>query len=374
MQSRERVRTALSHREPDQIPVSLGTNIVDGFTLRAKESYERFLGRAPSPVVITHKAMGTVATPESILADLGVDFRTVRLKAPWNNPSIVNEDGSYLDDYGVLMKPCEYYYDAVSRPLAGAVCEKDIARSTWPDPFAEGRTDGLREEAKALAASPYAVVADIMCGGPFEQALWLRGWEDFLCDLYSAPALAEALLDRITEIDLGLWQVFLDAVGEVVDVVCQGDDLGMQDRPIIPPELYRQYILKYHRKLYDFIHSRTKAKIFHHSCGAVFDLIPGLIEAGIDVLNPVQTSAKGMDPIALKREYGKDIVFWGGLDTQRILPYGKPADVEDEVRRLMEILGKDGGYVFAPGHNIQALVPAVNVHAMVTAVVEHRGS
>jgi len=218
MTSRDRVRLALNHKSADMVPISLGTNIVDGFTKSAKNNYERYLGLESSSDVLTHKAMGTVATPAKILDLVQSDFRTVRLKAPWNNPETVYEDGSYLDDFGVLMKPCKYYYDAVTRPLAGD-------------------TD-------------YAIAADIMCGGPMEQALWLRGWEDFLSDLYVEPLLAEALLDRITELDIALWDVFLDAVGEYVDVVCQGDDLAMQDRAIISPEIYDKYIKKYHKRIF----------------------------------------------------------------------------------------------------------------------------
>lgn len=372
MNSRERVRTALEHKEPDRVPISLGSNIVDGFTKFAKDNYENYLGLEVTPHIITHKPMGTVSTPDKIMEMFGMDFRTVRLKAPWNNPSVVFDDGSYLDDYGVVMAPCEYYYDAVKRPLTGEITLEDIKNASWPDPYAPGRADGLREEARELYENTsYAIVADIMCGGPFEQALWMRGWEDFLADLYTEPALAEALMDRITEADIGLWDVFLTSVGDYIDVVCQGDDLAMQDRSIIPLDIYNKYIKKYHKRMYDFIKSKTKAKIFHHSCGSVYELIPGLIEAGVDILNPVQTSAKNMEPEKLKRLFGRDLTFWGGLDTQKILPFGTDQQIQDEVKRLIEILGKDGGYVFAPGHNIQALVPPENIDAILRAVLKY---
>ena len=162
------------------------------------------------------------------------------------------------------MAPCEYYYDIIKRPLQGTITLDDIKNASWPDPYAPGRTDGLRKEAEELyEKSDYAIVADIMCGGPFELALAMRGWEDFLCDLYTEPEVAEALMDKITEIDIGLWDVFLTAVGDYVDVVCQGDDLAMQDRSIIPIDIYNKHIKKYHKRIYDFIKSRTKAKIFH---------------------------------------------------------------------------------------------------------------
>jgi len=371
--SRERVNAALAHKEPDKVPMSLGTTIVDGLTKFAKDNYEEFLGLEITPHNVTHKMMGTVETPGSIAAMYGLDFKTIRLKAPWNNPTTVFDDGSYLDDYGCVLSPCEYYYDISKRPLTGEIDIEDIEKSSWPDPYAPGRTDSLREEVQELYENTnYAIVADIMCGGPFEQALWVRGWEDFLCDLYTDPKLAEALMDKITEIDIGLWDVFLTAVGDYVDVVCQGDDLGMQDRSIIPIDIYNKYVKKYHKRIYDFIKTKTKAKIFHHSCGSVYELIPGLIEAGIDILNPVQTSAKNMEPERLKREFGGYISFWGGIDTQKLLPFGTPQQIEDEVKKVIEILGKDGGYIFAPGHNIQALVPPENIDAMLKAALKYR--
>lgn len=373
MTSRERVKAALNHKQPDKTPISIGATIVDGFTKVAKGNYEKYLGLEVTPDEITHKPMGTVKTPENITKMYQMDFRTVRLKAPWNNPSKVFEDGSYLDDYGVVMGPSEYYYDPIKRPLEGPITKEDIEKSTWPDPYAPGRADGLREEARELYENTdYAIVADIMCGGPFEQAIWLRGFEDFLCDIYTEPALAEALMDKITEIDIGLWDVFLTAVGDYVDIVCQGDDLAMQDRAFIPLDIYNKYIKKYHKRIYDFIKTKTKAKIFHHCCGSAYELIPGLIDAGVEILNPIQTSAKNMEPERLKKEFGKDLSFWGGIDTQKLLPYGTPKQIEDEVKRVIETMGDGGGYIFAPGHNIQALVSPENIEAMLNAGLKHR--
>ena len=373
MTSRERVLLALSHKQPDHVPISIGTTIVDGFTRLAKENFEDYLSLPREECALTHKPMGTIATPHNILARYPADFTTVRLKAPWNNPTTVFPDGSYLDDYGCTMSPCEYYYDCTVRSLPGQITDDDIENCTWPDPYASGRADGLRNEAISLRqTTKKALVADIMCGGPFEQALWVRGWEDFLCDMYVNPALAERLLDKITEVDIGLWDVLLTAVGDQVDIVCQGDDLAMQTGPILSPELYQKIVFKYHKRLYDFIKSKTAAKIFHHSCGSVYRLIPGLIEAGVDILNPIQTSAADMEPERLKREFGGTIAFWGGFDTQKILPFGTPREITDEVKRLMEILGKDGGYIFSPGHNIQPLVPPENMRVMFDAAFFYR--
>jgi uroporphyrinogen decarboxylase len=220
---------------------------------------------------------------------------------------------------------------------------------------------GLEEEARRLTReTDFCIVGDIMCGGPFEQACWLRGYTAFLTDLYAEPAFAERLLEGITELDIGMWDAYLGAIGEHVQVVAQGDDVGMQDREYISPELYRKYIFPRHKRLYDFIHSRTRAKLFMHSCGSIRKLIPYLIEAAVDALNPVQYSAANMDLAELKREFGSELSFWGGgMDTQHALlgPGASLKSIEADVRRNMDILGKGGGFVFSATHNIQHETP-----------------
>ncbi|MDO8685203.1 MAG: uroporphyrinogen decarboxylase family protein, partial [Clostridiales bacterium] len=291
----------------------------------------------------------------------------------WKKPVFTYKDGSYVDDYGVLLRPSEYYYDPVKRSLAGPITLEDIKNCKCPDPNAPGLTDGLREEVKKMHENThFSILGDFVCGGPFEQSIWIRGFEDFLGDLYTEPMLAEALMDKVTENGIEMWDVFLTAVGDYVDVVCQGDDLGMQDRAFIPSYIYDRHIKKYHKRMYDFIKTKTRAKILHHSCGSVYELIPGLIEAGVDILNPIQTSAKNMEPERLKEEFGKDLTFWGGLDVQKVLPFGTLQEIEDEVKKVINIMSKDGGYVFAPGHNIQPLVPPQNVAAMMDAVMKYR--
>ena len=215
-----------------------------------------------------------------------------------------------------------------------------------------------------------------MCGGPFEQACWLRGYSAFLTDLHVDPAFAEALLEGITELDMGMWDAYLGAIGEHVQVVAQGDDVGMQDREYISPELYRKFIFPRHKRLYDFIHSRTRAKLFMHSCGSIRRLIPSLIEAGVDAAEPgAVLGCRDMDLAGLKKEFGSELAFWGGgVDTQcRLLGAGiTPETVEADVRRNMDILMKDGGFVFSGTHNIQHEVPAETTLKVYDTAVAHR--
>jgi len=209
-------------------------------------------------------------------------------------------------------------------------------------------------------------------GGPFEQACWLRGYAQFLTDLYVDPKFAHTLLEKIADLDIGFWDTYLGAIGDHVQVVAQGDDVGMQDREYISPELCQRFIFPRHKRTYDFIHSKTRAKTFMHSCGSVRKLIPYFIEAGVDALNPVQYSAANMDLGELKQEFGSELAFWGGgIDTQHAL-LGKgvtAASVQATTARNMAILMKNGVFVFAATHNIQhEVLPETTLLVYDTAV------
>ncbi len=374
MTSRQRVLAALNHRQPDKAPLSIGSTSNDCFTRMALRKYAAHLGIGAYEEVVTWQTVQTVITPPQILERYGADFRTVRFKDPDTRaPQEAAPDGSVRDALGVLLKPTDYYYDAVQRPLEGPITLADIKKFRYPVPDDPGLTRGLREEVQALLdGSDYALVVDYLALGPFEGALWVRGWEDFLCDLHIAPKLAEALMDKVVDYAMAVWGRMLDAVGDLVHVLCLNDDLGMQDRSLISPEMYRKLIKKYTKRWYSFIRSKSAAKILHHSCGSVYELLPDLIDCGVQILNPVQVTARNMEPERLKKEFGDALAFWGGLDTQRLLAFGSPAQVADGVKRLMEVFGEGGGYVFAPSHNIQPTVPVENVEAMFEAAVRGR--
>jgi uroporphyrinogen decarboxylase len=238
--------------------------------------------------------------------------------------------------------------------LAAATVDS-LDKAAWPDPYDPGRVEGLAEETKRqYETTDYALVADIMCMGPFEGACIVRGYEQFCVDLYWDTKFAEALLDKLTDAAIGLWDVFLSAVGEYVQVVAQGDDVGMQGSLYISPALYRKFIKPRQKRMFDFIHSHTRAKVFYHSCGSVYDVIPDFIEIGVDALNPIQRSAAKMDIATLKKEFGRELSFWGGgIDVQQVLPFASLQEIEDEVNRTIDIMAPGGGYVFVPSHNIQ---------------------
>ncbi|NPV85722.1 MAG: hypothetical protein HPY45_06905 [Anaerolineae bacterium] len=253
-------------------------------------------------------------------------------------------------------------------PLAQAQSLDDVKTYSFPDPHDAQRYRGLREQARhAAEIERQAVVLAGISSGILELAAWLRGYEKHYADFIDNLPMLEFLLDKALEIKLAYWEKALAEVGEYVDVVEEADDLGGQYRTLISPKMYRTIVKPRHKMLFDFIHRRTKAKIFFHSCGAIRELIPDLIEIGVDILNPVQVNAAGMDSTALKRDFGRDIAFWGGgVDTQGAFGSGKVdvQAVKDDVRRRIDDLAPGGGFVFSAVHNIQENVPPENIIAM----------
>ena len=193
----------------------------------------------------------------------------------------------------------------------------------------------------------------------------LRGFEQFMIDLVQNKKLARRILQNQVEAYLPRIDEYINLAGEYLDIIQVNDDLGTQNGPQISRDLYREMLKPYHKKIWSYIKEKSKKPVLLHSCGSIYELIPDLIEAGIDALNPVQVSARDMDTRKLKREFGRYITFWGGgCDTQKILPRGTPEDVRREVRRRVDDLGKDGGFVFCQVHNIQPDVPVENILAM----------
>lgn len=386
MTSRERVMAALNHREPDKVPVDLGGTICSTISATANDRLKKFLNINKSGEIITHPMMDVVLPLPEILSLFEADCRAVRMKGPEDLSVSSDEKGGFnqlslsskpqghtiLDEFGTAWQKCGYDYSPVKYPLVDAEIS-DLDNFKWPDPYNRGRTRGLEPEAKMLYENTdFAVIADIMCGGPYETALWLRGFHKFPVDLISDQKFAFKLLDKITDFDIGLWDAELSLIGNQIDIVCQGDDLGMQTGLQISPEIYRKLIKPFHKKLYSFIRSKTKAKIWMHSCGSVFDIIPDLIEVGVDVLNPVQVGARNMGLKLLKKEYGKAISFWGGgFDVQK-LPFMTQDEIKDGVKDAIQIMAPGGGYVFAGSHNILPETPGESAFNVYVAARENR--
>ncbi len=253
----------------------------------------------------------------------------------------------------------------VESPLSKASSVHDIEKHEWPNVEDPRRYEGLREKARKLREkSDYAIVGHPGSTSLFQTACGIRGFARFLMDLLKNKDFAHALLQKILEIQGLRMKLYLSEVGQYLDVVCVGDDFCHQEGPFMSLEVFREMIKPYLQKYFEIIKRCTRAKLHLHSCGAVHYILDDLIDIGVDIINPVQISAKGMDPEKLKKRFGERVVFWGGIDTQKVLPYGSPEEVRKEVRRIVRILGKGGGYVLSAVHNIQPDVPPENVVAM----------
>jgi uroporphyrinogen decarboxylase len=376
MNSRERLATTLNHREPDRVPIDLG-GIVTGITTGANEALKAYLGiESDDPVV---DRMQQLAHPsEGVLQRLHVDTRYIYLKAPRDWQDIELPDNIYEDEFGVQRKAVFspegrlLYHDFVAHPLSEIETVADLAKYKWPDPHDPARFEGLEEGARRMyEETDHGMIANAI-GSVFEFSWYLRGFVRFFEDLLINPDLAGALLDATLEYQLALMDEILSRIGPFVSVVMTGSDLGTQRSPAMSPELYRSIVWPRYKKLWDCIHSETGAKIFYHSCGSIYPMIPHLIDGGVDILHPMQPLATGMgDREQLKREFGNQLTFWGGFDQQHMLPFGTPDQVREETKRLLDAFVPGGGFVFAAGHNIQADVPPEHVIALFDTVLEY---
>ncbi|NQV31151.1 MAG: hypothetical protein HQ515_00570 [Phycisphaeraceae bacterium] len=264
--------------------------------------------------------------------------------------------------------PHGHYYDLFRSPLSKARTVREIEEYPWPDPLDDARYVGMKERADHVVFNEErGYVLGRMSSGMWEHAMWMRGYEQFFMDMAMDPKMVHAIMNKILEIKMQYWGKALDTVGENVSVISCADDLGGQNGLLVSLDMYKKLIWPYHKKLFDFIKTRAQSKvyIFFHNDGAIYETLPLLIEAGVDIMNPWQVNCQGMDDTAkFKREFGKDLTIWGGsCDTQKILPFGTPQEVRDETQRRIEDLAPGGGFVFAPIHVIQGAVPAQNIMA-----------
>jgi len=370
---------ALNHKEPDRIPIDLGGSICSSIHRDAYIELEKHLEMDSEDIQMADYVQQLPYLDEALLERFGVDFRMVQLPAATVPDLNIFEEGDYyafVDRWGsklYMPKDGGLYFDWVDFPIKEATMEA-LDNYTWPRPDPPEYNARLREQAKYLYENTdYALVGSaVIGGGIFEQPARTMGLENFFVALVNEPKFSDRLMDQITEVYIESCNNYLEQVGEYLHVFTYWDDVSGQDGWLISPDIYRKVIKPKQRRLLEAIKSRTNAKVYYHSCGAVYDLIPDLIELGFDILNPVQVSARGMDTRRLKEEYGQDIVFWGGgIDTQRVLPFGKPDEVADEVKRRIDDLAPGGGFVFAAVHNIQAFVPPENIVAMFETALEY---
>ncbi|MFQ5867516.1 MAG: uroporphyrinogen decarboxylase family protein [bacterium] len=380
MNSRERVILALNHKEPDRIPIDIGGTLATSMHRIVYDELKKELGiKDDIEDEILQFSLQTVIISEKMLEKLHGDILGIYPGPPKSWKIEINpEDNSYVDEWGIKYRLPKngWYFDMVEHPLK-KVTSQSLKRFNWPDPYDEGRFEGIDKKAKYFYENTdYAISVGKekeFAGGVLQDCAWLVGFEEWFCLLASNQDLAAKVMDKVLEFHIGYWDAILSRIGRYVQVAVIGDDLGTQDSLIVSPNMYRDLIKPRHKELVDFIKSKAIVKVLLHSDGAIRKIIPDLIEIGIDILNPIQPTVRGMnDTKSLKEEFGKDIVFWGGgCDTQEVLPFGKQEDVEKEVKKRIEDLKPGGGFIFAPVHNIQPEVPIQNVLTLYESALKY---
>ncbi|MEI6873883.1 MAG: uroporphyrinogen decarboxylase family protein [Spirochaetota bacterium] len=371
MTGRERVDAAFAHRESDKVPFDFGGHLISGIHRKAYIRLREALGLPKVDTPVFHRRQQTVLPHVDLLQSLDVDTFSIASSAHrvefWEDETYE----SYRDEFGAewhRRKDGGLYFDLAKSPFAGeGGLEKarTVAPPDWAEPF---RTEGLPE--RAAQAGSACQVLDLPMGLEVQDGcFFIRGYMDFFMDLAADEEGAAYLMDRQLDMQLAWWNAALGRLPEI-SVIRIGDDLGDQRSTLISPELYRSLVKPRHAKLFAAIKtSFPKVKILLHCDGAIRDLLPDLIEIGIDGLNPVQYTLPGMDAAGLKRDFGRDLTFWGGgLDTQSELPKGSPAAIKDAVKRNIDTLAPGGGFVCCQTHIIQSDVPTENLVAYFEAV------
>jgi len=379
MTSRQRLTKALNHEIPDRVPIDLGgfqTGIHKGAYIELLEH----LGIEDDLTILD--PVQQLAKPcEELLERFHIDIRYICAHGPDTFKGAIQQNTrngrlwhDLKDEFGILWSMPDdqkLYMDISNHPLANATIE-DLKDYPFPKGGDPTRFTGVRDQALELRNNtPYAISTGI--GGVVYEICWyMRGLERWFMDMIENPSFCEALLDQTLKFWLEYFTAFLAEIGDIIDVVMIGDDLAGQAGPLFSPDFYRKIVKPRQKKLVAHIKSLTPAKIWYHTCGAVAQLIPDLLDNGIDILNPVQISAENMHPQHLKDQFGDKLTFWGGaIDTQHVLPTATPQEVADHVRKNIEILKPAGGYVFNNVHNIQLGVPPENIVALFDTAYEH---
>jgi hypothetical protein len=415
MNSKERFDLTVSHRQPDRIVVDLGSTAVTGMHVLAVENLRKYYGLKTKPVRVIEPYQMLGLIDDDLIEAMGIDVIGAwgknnmfgiynheplkELKTFWgqtvlvpdglnttydaNGDLLIYPEGDLSSPPSSRMPVASYFFDAIVRqePI---IEEKLNVRDNLEEftPIPEDELEFWRESTRRARATGKAVIAGLggtalgdialVPGLQVKHPKGIRDIAEWYMSTVMRPDYIRGIFERQTEIAMENIGRIHEVVGDNLDAVfiC-GTDFGTQDSTFCAPEQFDDLWLPYYRGINDWVHSHTTWKTFKHSCGAVESFMPRFIDAGFDIINPVQLSAKGMDPVQLKKNYGKDLVFWGGgIDTQKTLPYGKPEQVREEVLRLCDILNKDGGFVFNTVHNIQANVPVENIVAMINAVKE----
>lgn len=404
MTSRQRVEAALNHEPTDRVPIDIGGSRVTGIASVAYRRLLDHLGKTES--IYLYDIKQQLALPSLDMVNrLGGDVVPVNRLAPttgmpflcidqWKDSHLTDgtpclapeayearfkEDGTvevlYQGEVMAYRTPGSLYFDMCNTPLKHAKSIAHIDAYVFPDPWSEREAAFLKDQVQQLYGTDKALFGglSLLNQSFFEIGAILFGYEVFMMNLVLQRDLMEYWLDRLLAHDLEILDTYLAITGPYLSVIHLNDDFGAQDALQISPTLYREMFKPRQAKWIEFVKARTHAKVFLHCDGAVEELLPDFIEIGIDILNPLQTNARGMDPAKIKRKYGKHLSFWGaGVETQTTLPFGTVDQIKQEARDRIELLGQEGGYVFATIHNIQADIAPEKILAVFETALQTR--
>ena len=370
MTRRENFYATLRHETPDDLILDLGGNPLSTMEGRSMYAMLDYLGLAPAgqfevlPFGITRRL------DERILRHFDIDTRSVgTILIPRHSQKKNLSENRYRDEWGITRTYTGLYWEQVSYPLQGATAS-DLETFQWPDPESidAREIEGYARQAKQLyEETDYVVCAEHPVYGIFELGCWMCGFDDFLVKMAIDTEFVERFFEIILRYQKKVIELYYGALGRYVHYTSSGDDFATQSSLFVSPDMFRALIKQPFAERIRYTKQYTDAAFLHHSCGSVFQIIGDLIDAGVEILNPIQPKATEMSPANLKQHYGNRIVFHGGIDTQEILPFGTKESIEQAVRETIGIMNDKGGYIFAAAHNIQEDVPPQNLAAMLEA-------
>jgi uroporphyrinogen decarboxylase len=364
---RDRFGLIITHQEADRVPLDLGGTSLTSIAPGVLQGLKDLLG-IYGPATTPYRPLD-----ERVLDALHIDFRRLGRLIGSGERFVDDNRSRTMDMWGIERAWTGQYWDIVKSPLKGATVG-DLLSYAWPEPetwIQNSELEELEQEARRLwEQTETIVVAEHPVYGVFELACWMCGFDDFLWRLAGDAAFVHRLFTILLELQKGFIEPYYRAIGNFIHLTTSGDDFGTQIGPFLSPKAFREFIQPYLRERIIFTHLFTPALFWHHSCGSIHELIPDLIDCGVDILNPIQPGAKMMEPERLKKDFGDRLCFHGGFDTQGVLPFERKDEIVNEVRRVMNAMKPGGGYIFSAAHNIQEDVPAESVLAMYEAAYE----
>lgn len=370
MNPRERFEAITNHEEADRVPIDWGRH-VGSIHRNAYIALKNYLEDTDltNEDTILDRMVQNVYPDEKLLEMFNVDFRW--LEPNWVGVEEVDGEDAYRDMWGIKWQHMLNSYSLRDSPLADATID-DLEHYDWPDPHNPAMFAGLRERARVLYENTdYVVVADSVKGGLLTKALQIRGYEQMFADLAKKLEFAEALLDKLLWLYKEMWTEYLNEVGPYVQMVYFTDDIGAQNNMLISPELFRRLVKPRLAEMFAHLKSLADVQVMYHTDGSIVPVIEDIIEIGVDILNPIQTSATGMDTYSMNELYGDRLCFHGAIDVQQVLPFSTPEEVRYDVAKRIYDLGRGGGYILSTCHDVGEDVPPENVIAMFEAAQQY---